>query len=94
QPDWPLSSMSAELSDESRRLSLLDVEDTGVRAALRLTVRRLPDDAAHHFAHLGQHPGTHVDRYAAAALAGTDPETAAAALDKLTAAHLVIRTAP
>ncbi|WP_409236289.1 BTAD domain-containing putative transcriptional regulator [Streptomyces sp. PA5.6] len=94
QPDWPLSSMSAELSDESRRLSLLDVEDTGVRAALRLTVRRLPDDAAHHFAHLGQHPGTHVDRYAAAALAGTDPDTAAAALDKLTAAHLVIRTAP
>ncbi|WAL99795.1 BTAD domain-containing putative transcriptional regulator [Streptomyces sp. Je 1-369] len=94
QPDWPLSSMTAELSDESRRLSLLDVEDTGVRAALRLTVRRLPDDAAHHFAHLGQHPGTHVDRYAAAALAGTDPDTAAAALDKLTAAHLVIRTAP
>ncbi|WP_055568564.1 AfsR/SARP family transcriptional regulator [Streptomyces atriruber] len=94
QPDWPLSAMSAELSDESRRLHLLDVEDTGVRAALRLTVRRLPDDAAHHFAHLGQHPGTHVDRYAAAALAGTDPDAAGAALDKLTAAHLVIRTAP
>ncbi|MFF1381626.1 BTAD domain-containing putative transcriptional regulator [Streptomyces sp. NPDC058308] len=94
QPDWSLKAMSDELSDESRRLSLLDVEDTGVRAALRLTVRRLPDDAAHHFAHLGQHPGTHVDRYAAAALAGTDPESAEAALDKLAAAHLVIRTAP
>ncbi|MFD4632464.1 BTAD domain-containing putative transcriptional regulator [Streptomyces sp. NPDC058284] len=94
QPEWSLSAMCGELSDESRRLSLLDVEDTGVRAALRLTVRRLPADAAHHFAPLGQHPGTHVDRYTAAALAGTDPETAAAALDKLTAAHLVIRTAP
>ncbi|MFH8612869.1 BTAD domain-containing putative transcriptional regulator [Streptomyces sp. NPDC018029] len=94
QPDWSLSAMCAELSDESRRLSLLDVEDTGVRAALRLTVRRLPDDAAHHFAPLGQHPGTHVDRYTAAALAGTDPVAAEAALDKLTAAHLVIRTAP
>ncbi|MGW0548744.1 BTAD domain-containing putative transcriptional regulator [Streptomyces altiplanensis] len=94
QPDWSLSAMSAELSDESRRLGLLDVEDTGVQAALRLTVRRLPDDVAHHFAHLGRHPGTHVDRYTAAALAGTDPVTAGAALDRLAAAHLVTRTAP
>ncbi|MGX1882864.1 BTAD domain-containing putative transcriptional regulator [Streptomyces sp. NPDC055287] len=94
QPDSSLSAMTAELSDESRRLSLLDVEDTGVRAALRLTVRRLPEDVAHHFAHLGRHPGTHVDRYTAAALAGTDPVAAEAALDRLTAAHLVTRTAP
>ncbi|MER7177249.1 NB-ARC domain-containing protein, partial [Streptomyces mesophilus] len=94
QPEWSLSEMSAELSDASRRLSLLDVEDTGVRAALRLTVSRLPAAAAHHFAHLGRHPGTHFDRYTAAALAGTDPDTAEAALDRLAAAHLVIRTAP
>ncbi|MGW7053637.1 BTAD domain-containing putative transcriptional regulator [Streptomyces sp. NPDC054887] len=94
QPDWSLSAMCGELSDESRRLSLLDVEDTGVRAALRLTVRRLPEEVARHFAHLGRHPGTHVDRYTAAALAGTDPVAAEAALDKLTAAHLVTRTAP
>ncbi|MCB5906527.1 AfsR/SARP family transcriptional regulator [Streptomyces pinistramenti] len=94
QPDRSLSAMSAELSDESRRLGLLDVEDTGVRAALRLTVRRLPADAAQHFAYLGRHPGAHVDRYTAAALAGTDPAAAEAALDRLTAAHLVIRAAP
>ncbi|MFI8927454.1 BTAD domain-containing putative transcriptional regulator [Streptomyces sp. NPDC053474] len=94
QPDWSLGAMSAELSDESRRLSLLDVEDTGVRAALRLTVRRLPADVAHHFAHLGRHPGTHVDRFTAAALAGTDPQAAEAALERLAAAHLVTRSAP
>ncbi|MEU1015120.1 BTAD domain-containing putative transcriptional regulator [Streptomyces sp. NPDC005898] len=94
QPEAPLSVMCAELSDESRRLSLLDVEDTGVRAALRLTVGRLPASAARQFAHLGRHPGTHVDRYAAAALADTDPATAEAALDKLTAAHLVVRAGP
>ncbi|GAA3183700.1 MULTISPECIES: AfsR/SARP family transcriptional regulator [Streptomyces] len=94
QPEWSLSALSGELSDESRRLALLDVEDTGVRAALRLTVRRLPADAAHHFAHLGRHPGTHVDRYAAAAVAGTDPATAEAALERLAAAHLVTRAAP
>ncbi|MFD4998383.1 AfsR/SARP family transcriptional regulator [Streptomyces buecherae] len=94
QPGWSLEAMSAELSDESRRLHLLDVEDTGVRAALRLTVRGLPEGVAHHFAHLGRYPGTHVDRYTVAALAGTDPETAEAAMDQLAAAHLVIRTAP
>ncbi|MBT2438730.1 winged helix-turn-helix domain-containing protein [Streptomyces sp. ISL-36] len=94
QPEWSVNAMSAELSDESRRLSLLAVEDTGVRAALRLTVRGLPEEIAHHFAHLGRHPGTHVDRYTAAALAGTDPATAEAALDVLTSAHLVTRTAP
>ncbi|MFH8562228.1 BTAD domain-containing putative transcriptional regulator [Streptomyces sp. NPDC017988] len=94
QPESPLSAMCAELSDESRRLSLLDVEDTGVGAALRLTVRRLPADAARQFAHLGRHPGVYVDRYAAAALADTDPATAEAALDKLTAAHLVVRAGP
>ncbi|WP_069883783.1 AfsR/SARP family transcriptional regulator [Streptomyces luteocolor] len=94
QPGWPLSAMCDELSDESRRLSLLDVEDTGVRAALRLTVRRLPESAAHHFAHLGRHPGTHVDRFTVAALADSDPVAAEAALDTLTAAHLVVRTGP
>ncbi|WP_399934606.1 BTAD domain-containing putative transcriptional regulator [Streptomyces kanamyceticus] len=94
QPESPLSAMCAELSDESRRLSLLNVEDTGVGAALRLTVRRLPADAARQFAHLGRHPGVYVDRYAAAALADTDPATAEAALDKLTAAHLVVRAGP
>ncbi|WP_030775951.1 AfsR/SARP family transcriptional regulator [Streptomyces sp. NRRL S-920] len=94
QPESSLSTMCAELSDESRRLGLLDVEDTGVRAALRLTVRRLPADAARQFAHLGRHPGTHIDLYAAAALADTDTATAEAALDKLTAAHLVMRAGP
>ncbi|WP_369218259.1 NB-ARC domain-containing protein, partial [Streptomyces flavofungini] len=94
QPESSLGAMGEELADESRRLGLLDVEDTGVRAALRLTVRRLPAGAAHLFAHLGRHPGRYVDRYLAAALAGTDPSAAEAALDTLTAAHLVVRAAP
>ncbi|GHC73249.1 AfsR/SARP family transcriptional regulator [Streptomyces flavofungini] len=94
RPQWTLAAMAAELSDESRRAVLLDVEDTGVRAALRLTLRQLPEAVGHHFAQLGRHPGTHVDRYAAAALAGTDPDTAEAALERMTAAHLLTRTAP
>ncbi|MFF9206713.1 helix-turn-helix domain-containing protein [Streptomyces sp. NPDC014986] len=94
RPSWSLAAMTAELSDESRRLSLLDVEDTGVRAALRLTLQQLPQDVSDLFAHLGSHPGTHVDRYAAAALAGTDPGAAEASLERLTAAHLLTETAP
>ncbi|MFI1659887.1 hypothetical protein ACH4ZU_33995 [Streptomyces sp. NPDC020472] len=86
--------MVAELSDETRRLSLLDVEDTGVRAALRVTLQQLPQDVSRQFAHLGRHPGTHVDRYAAAALTDTTPQAAEAALERLAAAHLVTETAP
>ncbi|MEU8546229.1 BTAD domain-containing putative transcriptional regulator [Streptomyces roseoverticillatus] len=94
RPDRTLSAMNSEMSDSARRLNLLDVEDTGVRAALRLTVRQLPEHVARHFACLGRHPGTYVDRYAVAALAQTDPAGAEAALERLVASHLVTETAP
>ncbi|MFD5645574.1 tetratricopeptide repeat protein, partial [Streptomyces anulatus] len=83
-----------ELADERGRLAYLDVDDTGVAAALRLTVQHLPPGAVHQLARLGHHPGGHYDPYAAAALAGTDPVTARAALEQLAAAHLVTETAP
>ncbi|WP_051789966.1 helix-turn-helix domain-containing protein [Streptomyces sp. NRRL S-1022] len=94
RPDWSLGAMAAELSDETRRLSLLDVEDTGVRAALRVTLQQLPEHVSRLFAHLGCHPGTHVDRYAAAALADTDPAAAETCVERLAVAHLVTETAP
>ncbi|MFE3558518.1 BTAD domain-containing putative transcriptional regulator [Streptomyces sp. NPDC059193] len=94
RPGWSLGAMAAELSDETRRLSLLDVEDTGVRAALRLTLQQLPAQASRLFAELGRHPGTHVDRYATAALADTDPAAAELCLERLAVAHLVTETAP
>ncbi|MEU8775510.1 XRE family transcriptional regulator [Streptomyces sp. NPDC048606] len=94
RPAWSLAEMAAELSDETRRLGLLDVEDTGVRAALRVTLQQLPGEVSRQFAHLGRHPGTHVDRYAAAALAGTDPTAAETSLERLAVAHLVTETAP
>ncbi|MFD3546808.1 BTAD domain-containing putative transcriptional regulator [Streptomyces sp. NPDC058655] len=93
RPGWSLGAMAAELSDETRRLSLLDVEDTGVRAALHLTLQQLPRQVSRQFAHLGRHPGTHVDRFAAAALADTDPASAESCLERLAVAHLVTETA-
>ncbi|MFJ9523589.1 helix-turn-helix domain-containing protein [Kitasatospora sp. NPDC101801] len=94
RPDWTLAAMAGELSDETRRLGLLDLEDTGVRAALHLSLRQLPEEVRGLFAALGRHPGSHLDRYAAAALAGTDPATTEGALERLTVAHLLTETAP
>ncbi|MEV7904572.1 AfsR/SARP family transcriptional regulator [Streptomyces anulatus] len=91
---WTLAALAGELADERGRLAYLDVDDTGVAAALRLTVQQLPPGAVHQLARLGHHPGGHYDPYAAAALAGTDPVTARAALEQLAAAHLVTETAP
>ncbi|MEV5656111.1 BTAD domain-containing putative transcriptional regulator [Streptomyces sp. NPDC052291] len=94
RPQWTLAAMADELADERSRLSYLDVEDTGVSAALRLTVQQLPPDVVHHLARLGHHPGGHFDPYTAAALAGSDPVTAGAALERLAAAHLVSEAGP
>ncbi|MFG3239218.1 MULTISPECIES: BTAD domain-containing putative transcriptional regulator [unclassified Streptomyces] len=94
RPNWTLAGLADELADERSRLTYLDVDDTGVSAALRLTVQQLPRDAVHQLARLGHHPGSHFDPYTAAALAGTDPVVATAALERLAAAHLVTEAAP
>ncbi|MCT9007699.1 tetratricopeptide repeat protein [Streptomyces rhizosphaerihabitans] len=94
RPQRTLADLADELADEQSRLTYLDVDDTSVSAALRLTVQQLPPDALHQFTRLGHHPGSHFDPFTAAALADTNPLVAAAALERLAAAHLVTETAP
>ncbi|WP_328720489.1 NB-ARC domain-containing protein [Streptomyces sp. NBC_00247] len=94
RPHRTLAGLADELADEHGRLACLDVDDVGVSAALRLTVQQLPPDAAHLLARLGHHPGGHVDPYTCAALAGTGPQAAATALERLGSAHLVTEAAP
>ncbi|MGW8729366.1 BTAD domain-containing putative transcriptional regulator [Streptomyces sp. NPDC055808] len=94
RPQWTLAALAGELADEQRRLGLLRVEDTGVAAALRLTVQQLPEQARRMFRALGLHTGSELDRYTAAALAGCTPDQAAAALERLAAAHLVVESGP
>ncbi|MFJ4342313.1 BTAD domain-containing putative transcriptional regulator [Streptomyces sp. NPDC088915] len=94
RPAWTLGAMVGELADEQGRLTLLDVEDRGVSAALRLTVQQLPDSAARMFRALGLHTGADLDRFAAGALAGTSPAQASADLDRLAAAHLLTEAVP
>lgn len=94
RPQWTLGAMVGELADEQVRLTLLDVEDVGVSAALRLTVQQLPESAARMFRALGLHTGSDLDRFAAGALAGTSPAHASADLDRLAAAHLLAEAVP
>ncbi|MEU8973240.1 BTAD domain-containing putative transcriptional regulator [Streptomyces monashensis] len=94
RPSWTLAAMVDELADEQGRLALLNVEDTGVAAALRLTVQQLPEPAARMFRALGLHTGSDLDRFGASALAGTTPAQACADLDRLAAAHLLTESVP
>ncbi|MFD8288244.1 BTAD domain-containing putative transcriptional regulator [Streptomyces lavendulae] len=94
RPQWGLGAMVGELADEQGRLAALDVEDTGVSAALHLTVRQLPGSAARMFRALGLHTAGDLDRFAAGALAGTSPAQASADLDRLAAAHLIAEPVP
>ncbi|GAA4891898.1 tetratricopeptide repeat protein [Streptomyces coeruleoprunus] len=100
RPHWRLADLAAELADEQRRLALLSVDDSegtdgqGVAAALRLTVQRLPDEAARLFRQVGVVPGPDLDRHAAAALLDRTPAVAAEALDRLCDAHLLTEYAP
>ncbi|MCX5200157.1 winged helix-turn-helix domain-containing protein [Streptomyces sp. NBC_00237] len=88
-PGRSLAEHADELTDERGRLGLLAVEDQGVEAELSLSVQQLDASAQRVFRGLGAHTGPTVDRYAAAALADMSVAEAAAALDQLSAAHLV-----
>lgn len=94
RPGRSLDAMVGELACEQGRLALLDVEDVGVSAALRLTVQQLPESAARAFRSLGLHTGSDLDHFAAAALTGTTPARAAADLERLAAAHLLTEAVP
>ncbi len=94
RPHRGLASFAGELADEQHRLDLLKAEDTGVAAALGLSLRHLPEPARRLFHHLGPHTGATLDTCTAAALADCPPPQAALALDQLAAAQLVVETGP
>jgi tetratricopeptide (TPR) repeat protein len=79
-PSWSL----ADLADEIRA-GLLDLtaENRSIAAAFDVSCRHLDPRLQRFFRLLGVHPGTAIDRYAAAALAGTSPAEAAAQLEAL-----------
>ncbi|AGL17145.1 BTAD domain-containing putative transcriptional regulator [Actinoplanes sp. N902-109] len=97
RPETPLAALVAELTDEERRLELLEAggdPQTGVRAVFSWSYRQLTPAAARAFRLTGLHPGPDLDGYAAAALLGADLPDARRLLDVLARAHLVQRTGP
>ncbi|WP_329149238.1 winged helix-turn-helix domain-containing protein [Streptomyces sp. NBC_01456] len=89
RPRWRLARLAAALHDERRRLALLSAEDTGVAAALRMSVARLSADDARLLSALATTSDGHLNASAAAALAGYDQERTQDGLDRLAEMHLV-----
>jgi tetratricopeptide (TPR) repeat protein len=87
-PGWSLSDHADRLEQrhQDRRL------DAGVEHAFALSYHHLPPERQRLFRLLALHPGPDLDTYAAAALAGTDPDTAREHLRLLCADHLLRET--
>jgi tetratricopeptide (TPR) repeat protein len=79
-PSWTLADLTAET-----RASMLTLaaERNSIAAAFEVSYRYLTPGQQDFFRRLGLHPGTTIDAYAAAALAGTSLQNAAGQLDAL-----------
>jgi tetratricopeptide (TPR) repeat protein len=97
RPDMSLASLVGELTDQQRRLDLLDADGdprAGVRAVFSWSYRNLGAVPARMFRLLGLHPGSDLDAHAAAALCDTDLRDAAEVLGLLARTHLIQRAGP
>ncbi|WP_245887134.1 ATP-binding protein [Umezawaea tangerina] len=90
KPGWTVGDHADRL-DELHDLRRLD---SGVELALGLSYQRLPDRRRHVVRLLALHPGADFDVHAAAALAGTDLDTAAEDLLRLREDHLLRQGRP
>jgi tetratricopeptide (TPR) repeat protein len=88
-PAWTLADLAAET-----RASMLTLtaEAGSVAAAFEVSYRHLPSSQRQFFCRLGLNPGTAIDAYAAAALAGTGLREAAGHLDALHGEALLTET--
>ena len=90
RPGWTRTDHADWLDQRHRNRRLV----TGVELALDLSYRHLPADRRRLLRLTASHPGQDFDKYAAAALADTDPDTAEAHLDDLCGDHLLQRGNP
>jgi DNA-binding SARP family transcriptional activator/tetratricopeptide (TPR) repeat protein len=96
RPRWTIRSLVDELHDEQSRLAGLSLPEArrGVRAALAVSYRELPEGAARMFRRLGLHPGADLDCYAAAALLDINVATARTHLRTAAYANLLHESTP
>jgi len=86
--------VAAGLAAARDRLAVMRAENLSVAAAFDLSYADLSDARQRLFRRLGLAPGTDLDAYAGAALDGTSPGNARAALDELYDHHLITEPAP
>jgi tetratricopeptide (TPR) repeat protein/transcriptional regulator with XRE-family HTH domain len=83
------AALCAQMEAEATPLATLHDGERSVDAVFSVSYRHLPDDQRRLFRLLSLVPGPDVDRHAAAALAGVEPELAAVRLDGLEAVSVV-----
>jgi tetratricopeptide (TPR) repeat protein/transcriptional regulator with XRE-family HTH domain len=93
-PAWTVAGLAAEMAAATGRLELLVTENLSVAAAFDLSYADLTEDQQRLFRRLGLHPGTDIDRYAAAALEGTGLAAARRGLEGLYEQYLLTEPAP
>ena len=97
RPAVSLAGLASELTDQRRRLDLLDAGGdprTAVRAVFSWSYQHLDLHIARSFRLAGLHPGPDFDRYAVAALTGTTAGHASELLDVLARTYLIHPTGP
>ncbi|WP_435853040.1 AfsR/SARP family transcriptional regulator [Streptomyces lavendulocolor] len=89
RPRWTVRHLVERLRHETRRLDELSAGQRSVTAALELSYQSLDARQRAVFRLLGQHPGTEIDVWSAAALAGTTAREVEDVLEHLLDVHLL-----
>jgi class 3 adenylate cyclase/tetratricopeptide (TPR) repeat protein len=92
-PAWSAAGRAGELAAAVDRVELMATENVSVAAAFDLSYADLAPDQQQLFRRLGLHPGADIDRYAAAALDGTDLAAARRGLEALYDQYLLTEPA-
>ncbi|MCG5449694.1 ATP-binding protein [Micromonospora hortensis] len=92
RPQWSVGWLVDLLRDQRRRLTVLTAGDLGVRSAFEVSYRQLDPMTARVFRRASLIPGTDFEPALVAAVAGTGEETAAAALEELVEAGVLLTT--
>jgi len=92
RPAWPARYLTDRLRD-AQRLTQLEDGDRSLSAALTVSYDHLTAEEQRMFRHLGMHPGSDIDVFAAAALAGVPRESADLLLEALVDHNLLMQPA-
>src|SRR5580704_11009295 len=93
-PAWTVAGLAAELAAAADRLEPLATANLSVAAAFDLSYADLTPEQQRLFRRLALHPGTDIDRYAAAAVDGTGLAAARRGLEGLYEQYLLTEPAP